>query len=67
MRVLPHGKRPALNGLSQRRSRSWVEDHFANPAALSPGSIMPPYKLSPKDMENLTTYLFALPESGDGQ
>jgi hypothetical protein len=28
---------------------------------------MPPYKLSPKDMENLTTYLFALPESGDGQ
>jgi ubiquinol-cytochrome c reductase cytochrome b subunit len=58
---------PALNGLSQRRSRSWVEDHFANPAALSPGSIMPPYKLSPKDMENLTTYLFALPESGDGQ
>jgi hypothetical protein len=27
-----------------------------------PGSIMPAYKLPPKDLENLTSYLFALPE-----
>jgi ubiquinol-cytochrome c reductase cytochrome b subunit len=53
---------PPLNGISSRQSRSWVEDHFADPQKLSPGSIMPPYKLSPKDLENLTTYLFALPE-----
>ena len=53
---------PALNGLSKRRSRSWVEQHFADPAELSPGSMMPPYRLSPKDMDSLTTYLFALPE-----
>ncbi len=53
---------PPLNGLSKRQSRSWVEEHFANPQKLSPGSIMPPYKLSPKDMESLTSYLFALPE-----
>jgi ubiquinol-cytochrome c reductase cytochrome b subunit len=53
---------PALNGLSKRRSRSWVEQHFADPAKLSPGSMMPPYRLSPKDMDSLTTYLFALPE-----
>jgi ubiquinol-cytochrome c reductase cytochrome b subunit len=53
---------PPLNGISKRQSRSWVEDHFANPQKLSPGSIMPPYKLSPKDLENLTSYLFALPE-----
>jgi ubiquinol-cytochrome c reductase cytochrome b subunit len=53
---------PVLNGLAQRRSRSWVEEHFANPEALSPGSMMPPYTLSQKDMENLTTYLFSLPE-----
>jgi hypothetical protein len=26
------------------------------------GSIMPAYKLAPKDLENLTSYLFALPE-----
>ena len=53
---------PPLNGISKRESRSWVEDHFANPQKLVPGSIMPAYKLSPKDLENLTTYLFALPE-----
>jgi ubiquinol-cytochrome c reductase cytochrome b subunit len=58
---------PALNGLAQRRSRSWVEEHFADPEKLSPGSMMPPYSLSKKDMDNLTTYLFSLPESGAPQ
>jgi ubiquinol-cytochrome c reductase cytochrome b subunit len=58
---------PPLNGLAQRRSRSWVEEHFANPDALSPGSMMPPYALSPKDMANLTAYLFSLPETGGSQ
>jgi ubiquinol-cytochrome c reductase cytochrome b subunit len=58
---------PPLNGLSGRHTRDWVEAHFADPQKLSPGSIMPPYKLSPKDMENLTTYLLALPEYGGAQ
>ena len=53
---------PPLNGLSRRRSRAWVEEHFANPQKLSPGSIMPPYKLAAKDLGNLTSYLLALPE-----
>jgi cbb3-type cytochrome oxidase cytochrome c subunit len=53
---------PPLNGLSKRQSRGWVEDHFADPRKMAPGSIMPPYKLAPKDLENLTSYLFALPE-----
>jgi ubiquinol-cytochrome c reductase cytochrome b subunit len=53
---------PALNGLGKRRSRSWVEDHFADPPKLSPGSIMPAYKFSQKDLENITAYLFTLPE-----
>ena len=52
---------PPLNGLSKRQTRSWVEDHFADPQKLSPGSFMPPYKLAPKDMQNLVDYLFALP------
>jgi ubiquinol-cytochrome c reductase cytochrome b subunit len=58
---------PPLNGLAERRSHSWVEEHFAKPEELSPGTIMPPYKLSPKDMENLIAYLFALPETGGSQ
>ena len=53
---------PPLNGLDKRRSRSWVEEHFADPPKLSPGSIMPPYKLAQKDLDNLTAYLFSLPE-----
>jgi cbb3-type cytochrome oxidase cytochrome c subunit len=53
---------PPLNGLSKRRNRSWVEQHFADPAKLSLSSMMPPYRLLPRDMDRLTTYLFALPE-----
>jgi ubiquinol-cytochrome c reductase cytochrome b subunit len=58
---------PPLNGLAQRRSVNWVEEHFARPQQLSPGSMMPPYRLSPGDVENLTSYLFALPDRGDSQ
>ena len=53
---------PPLNGLSKRQTRSWVEAHFANPQKLSPGSVMPAYRLSPGDLDNLTTWLFSLPE-----
>lgn len=54
---------PPMNGIRKRRARSWVEDHFDNPSKLSPGSIMPPAKLSRKDLDNLTSYLFTLPDS----
>ncbi len=53
---------PPLNGLAKRQTRSWVVEHFADPEKLSPGSIMPPYRFSQKDMDNLTAYLFSLPE-----
>jgi ubiquinol-cytochrome c reductase cytochrome b subunit len=54
---------PVLNGLAKRRNRSWVEQHFLDPPKLSPGSFMPAYKLPPKDLDNLTSYLFALPDN----
>jgi ubiquinol-cytochrome c reductase cytochrome b subunit len=53
---------PALNGLGKRQTRSWVEDHFADPQKLSPGTSMPPYPMSQTDRDNLTTYLFSLPD-----
>ncbi|MBI4877117.1 MAG: cytochrome b N-terminal domain-containing protein [Acidobacteria bacterium] len=53
---------PSLNGLEKRRSRDWLAAHFANPQALSPGSVMPPYKFPPRELERLTTYLLSLPE-----
>jgi len=52
---------PALNGLAKRHSVDWVQAHFADPPKFSPGSLMPPYRLAPKDRENLTEYLMALP------
>ncbi|MBI3207500.1 MAG: cytochrome c [Candidatus Solibacter usitatus] len=51
---------PPLNGLAARRTRAWVEEHFANPQKLSPGSKMPPYRLNPRDLERLTSYLMSL-------
>ncbi len=53
---------PPLNGLKQRRTQQWVEDHFRNPQALSPGSIMPPYRFTPSEMEKIVAYLFVLPD-----
>ena len=52
---------PALNGLSSRRSQNWVKRHFLAPKILSPGTIMPPYRLAPADQEALVSYLFQLP------
>jgi ubiquinol-cytochrome c reductase cytochrome b subunit len=51
---------PPLNGLAKRRSSDWVERHFLEPQKLSPGTVMPPYKFSPKEMDRITSYLMAL-------
>jgi quinol-cytochrome oxidoreductase complex cytochrome b subunit/cytochrome c551/c552 len=52
---------PSLNGLATRRSRVWVEKHFASPKALSPGSTMPSYHFSSSQENAIINYLFALP------
>ena len=52
---------PPLNGLAGRRSREWVVEHFLEPQKLSPGSVMPPYRFSSRDMDRITSYLMALP------
>jgi mono/diheme cytochrome c family protein len=53
---------PPLNGLARRRSRSWVEQHFTNPRELTPDTPMPAFRLTAKDLANLTDYLFSLDE-----
>ncbi len=52
---------PALNGVGQRRTKQWLIDHFQDPAKLSPGSTMPPYKFAAKDMDSITTWLMGIP------
>ncbi|MBI3680272.1 MAG: cytochrome b N-terminal domain-containing protein [Acidobacteria bacterium] len=51
---------PPLNGLSQRHDRAWVEGHFADPQKFSPGTVMPPYRFSPRDLERVASYLMSL-------
>ena len=55
----------SLNGLAARRDKNWVKRHFLEPAKLSPGSVMPPYKLNPHDMECITAYLLQLPKTAN--
>ena len=52
---------PPLNGLSTRRDRAWIEEHFVNPQKLSPGTSMPPYKFNSRDMDRITSYLLSIP------
>jgi ubiquinol-cytochrome c reductase cytochrome b subunit len=54
---------PVLNGVHLRHDRSWVKDHFADPAKLSPGSEMPPFdSLTPQDLDSLTDYVMSIPK-----
>ena len=53
---------PPLNGLSKRRTKEWMEAHFVDPQKMSKGTVMPPYRFSPKEMQNITAYLLALPD-----
>jgi len=36
-----------------------VEEHFSDPPKYTPGSFMPAYHFSRKDLDNITSYLFA--------
>ena len=53
---------PILNGLAARRTRDWVEGHFAEPAKFSPNSQMPAYKFNPEELDTITTYLMGIPK-----
>ena len=54
---------PELDKVGARRSPEWLEKHFLAPAAVTPGSGMPPQKLSGPDLEAIT--LFMLSQTGE--
>ncbi len=54
---------PALDGVGLRHDRAWLEKHFADPAGVTKGSIMPPYKFSAVDLDAICKYLLQLPKS----
>jgi cbb3-type cytochrome oxidase cytochrome c subunit len=53
---------PALDGVGLRHDRAWLEKHFADPAGVSKGSIMPPYRFMPMDLDAICQYLLQLPK-----
>jgi ubiquinol-cytochrome c reductase cytochrome b subunit len=53
---------PVLNGLRGRRTREWIDGHFADPPKFTPGSTMPAYKFNSHDQDAITAYLMAIPK-----
>ena len=51
---------PSLDGVGSRRDRDWLRKHFADPPAVVPDSIMPPYALPEPQMKVLLDYLMVL-------
>jgi cbb3-type cytochrome oxidase cytochrome c subunit len=45
-----------------RHDRPWLEKHFADPAGVTKGSIMPPYKFMPMELDAICKYLLQLPK-----
>jgi ubiquinol-cytochrome c reductase cytochrome b subunit len=52
---------PALNGLSKRGTRDWIEMQIRHPDRHMPQTTMPSYDLSPQDMDRLMAFLLSLP------
>lgn len=50
---------PELDSVGARRSPEWLLKHFKNPAAVTPGSGMPPIKASDADLDALTLYVLS--------
>ena len=51
---------PPLDELSKRRTRTWVERHFIEPQVMSPNTIMPAYKFTPREVDQIIGYLFSI-------
>ncbi|MBI3541169.1 MAG: cytochrome b N-terminal domain-containing protein, partial [Deltaproteobacteria bacterium] len=55
---------PDLSTVGARRDRVWLLKHFEDPAALSPGTVMPKLHLLPEEMSRLAAYLETLGGGG---
>jgi mono/diheme cytochrome c family protein len=50
---------PDLDNVGANRSPDWLLKHFKNPAAVTPGSAMPPIKASEAELQALTLYVLS--------
>jgi cbb3-type cytochrome oxidase cytochrome c subunit len=51
---------PELDKVGTRRSPEWLKKHFLSPAAVTPGSGMPPQKFNDQDLEAITMFMLSL-------
>lgn len=54
---------PELDRVGAHRTPEWLKRHFLTPAAVTPGSAMPPQKFSEAELESIT--LFMLSQTGE--
>jgi mono/diheme cytochrome c family protein len=54
---------PALDEVSKRRDPKWILDHFKNPQAVTPGSVMPQFNFTEQEMRALTEFLVSLADT----
>jgi mono/diheme cytochrome c family protein len=48
---------PALDGVAKRQTTDWIIQHFRDPAAVSPGTVMPKFNLTEPEIRALTSFL----------
>jgi mono/diheme cytochrome c family protein len=54
---------PALDDAAKRHDAHWISLHFQNPAAVTPGSVMPQFNFSEQEIRALTEFLLSLTDT----
>lgn len=49
---------PELDGVGSRRNAQWLYDHFEDPQAVTPGSVMPKYTFTDDEIRSLVLLMF---------
>ena len=52
---------PVLNGVTDRRTKQWIEVQIRSPKRHSAETMMPAYDINPRDLDGLIEYLGAMP------
>jgi mono/diheme cytochrome c family protein len=54
---------PALDEVAKRRDAQWLIAHFKNPAAISPGTVMPQFNFTEQETRALTEFLLSMADT----
>jgi len=54
---------PALDEVAKRHDAQWISSHFKNPAAVSPGTVMPQFNFNEQEIRALTEFLISLTDT----